>query len=388
MQQKEYIGHEAISRIKNVIKASNPRRILLITGKASYSVSGAEEAIQSCLRGFSSLRFSDFGVNPNSADVQKGIQYFKDFKPDLIIAAGGGSVLDMSKLVNILSAQRAGYNDVINGKATITVKGIPLAAIPTTAGSGSEATSFSVLYVNNMKYSIAHPYMLPDYAIVDPTLTHSMSAQLTAETGMDALSQGIESFWAVGATAVSRRYASRSIQIILHAIKPAVHYPNPKTRAEMALGAHLSGKSINIAKTTAPHAISYALTTFYGLAHGHAAGLTLPGFFLINSDLNNAVLNGNMTGSSLKKAMNRLFQLLECSNAESCAQKIRILMEEIGLECDFVKLGIVDCKDVERILSVVNAERLSNNPVKVTPDMLKQVLSHLISPSDKKTRGN
>jgi alcohol dehydrogenase class IV len=321
-------------------------------------------------------------------DVKKGIQYFKDFKPDLIIAVGGGSVLDMAKLINIFSAQKTRCDDVIDNKVKISVKGIPLVAIPTTAGSGSEATGFSVLYVNSMKYSIAHQYMLPDCAIVDPTLTHSMSPQLTAVTGMDALSQSIESFWAVGATGASRRYSSRSIQIILHAIRPAVQNPDKGIRAKMAMGAHLSGKAINIAKTTAPHAISYALTMFHGLAHGHAAGLTLPDFFLINSKPYSGLLNGNLTISSLKRTMNRLFELFGCGSAESCAQEIRILMKEIGLETDFGKLGIVTSNDVERILAGVNVERLANNPVKVTPDMLRQVLSRMASPFCRQPRDN
>src|SRR5262249_51347864 len=140
-------------------------------------------------------------------------------------------------------------------------RGLPLVAIPTTAGSGSEATPFAVLYVGHVKHSIAGPAMLPDVAIVDPSLTDSMSPALTAVTGMDAFSQAVESYWCIHSTERSKAYARRAIALVLEHLEVAVTAPREENRRAMSKAAHLAGRAIAITKTTGAHALSYPLTS-------------------------------------------------------------------------------------------------------------------------------
>ena len=112
----------------------------------------------------------------------------------MIIAIGGGSVIDMGKLINILDAQsNKNVSQLIKNSALVQSKGLPLIAIPTTFGTGSEATHFAVVYINKVKYSLAHSYILPDYAIVEPALSYKLPSKIAATSAMDALSQAVES---------------------------------------------------------------------------------------------------------------------------------------------------------------------------------------------------
>src|SRR5207248_4789041 len=126
------------------------------------------------------------------------------------------------------------------------------------------------------KYSVCHEFLLPDIAIVDPILTHKMSPRLTAITGMDALSQAIESYWSIHSTEESKGYAREAIRIIVDQLPKAVNEPTNDSRLAMARASHLAGKAINVTRTTAPHALSYALTSRFGVPHGQAVSLTLP----------------------------------------------------------------------------------------------------------------
>src|SRR3989344_471040 len=198
MSQKEFIGPNAIGKLADILSEVRPNNIFLVAGKSSYKTCGAEKKLEKLLKNFNLVYFNGFLPNPNINDVNNGIALFKKSKPDFVIAVGGGSVIDIAKAVNIISCQTGKPEDYIKGRALIERQGKPLVAVPTTSGSGSEATHFAVVYINGKKYSLAHHFIMPDYAIVDANLTLSLPIRITAETGMDALSQAIESYWAVG----------------------------------------------------------------------------------------------------------------------------------------------------------------------------------------------
>src|SRR5690606_25840825 len=150
---------------------------------------------------------------------------------------------------------------VATGDSLVERDGPPLLAVPTTAGTGSEATHFAVVYIDGVKHSLAHPLLRPDLVILDPLLTYAMPPGLTAATGLDALSQGIEALWAVGATTKSVGYAARAVELAAGALETAVIAPDRTARRAMMEAAHASGLAIDISKTTAPHALSYAIST-------------------------------------------------------------------------------------------------------------------------------
>ena len=138
------------------------RKIFLVTGKNSYKY--VEPLVDSYLRDFEIKKFNDFDNNPQFSDILKGIEKYKCFEPDIVIAVGGGSSIDMAKSINFLSKQSEPLLSIIEGKTKkIRNCTTPLIVLPTTAGTGSEATSFSVIYVDKLKYSLAHPDILPDF---------------------------------------------------------------------------------------------------------------------------------------------------------------------------------------------------------------------------------
>ena len=156
-------------------------------------------------------------------------------------------------------------------------------AIPSTAGTGTEATRYAVLHKEQSRCSLNHEFLLPDYAIVDPNLTLRLPSYITACTGMDALSQAIESYWCTDSTARSKEDAKRAITSIMRYLLEAVNEPTLEARRAMSEAAYLAGRAINITKTTACHGIAPAFTALFGVPHGHAVGLTLARMLLYNS---------------------------------------------------------------------------------------------------------
>ena len=261
MKQEEYLGLGGIKHLEDILKNNHFENIFLVTGKDSYGSCGAEEAVYSLMSRYTFSRFCDFEVNPKIEDVERGISLFREKDYDMIVAIGGGSVLDIAKLIKILSPQSGKPKEYIKKEKEIEVQGMPLVAIPTTAGSGSEATHFAVVYIDKEKYSLAHDYILPEHAILDSKLTTNLPPKITASTGMDILSQAIESYWSVNSKDESKEYAQESISLVLNNLITAVNNPSPRSREFMLKASHLAGKAINITKTTAPHALSYPLTS-------------------------------------------------------------------------------------------------------------------------------
>ncbi|MDC7234668.1 MAG: phosphonoacetaldehyde reductase [Spirochaetales bacterium] len=321
------------------------RTVLLVTGRASYEACGASREIERIFAGCEIVRFSDFETNPRLEDLQKGLPLCR--KADLIVAVGGGSVLDMAKLLKAFAACDGNPEDFVTGRKKLeSLSSLPLIAVPTTSGSGSESTHFAVVYVNKIKYSLAHPELLPSIVVLDPSLTLSMSAQQAAVSGLDALSQAVESWWSVNANPESRNFAEKSMALTLEHLIPSVQSGSLKNREGMQRAANLAGQAINISKTTGAHAFSYYLTSRFGIPHGYAAALMLIPFILYNSR------GGRLEG---------LFPLLQAENAEEAAEKVSTIIRSCALEPRLAQLIDVDAV-FEDFLASVNLERLQNNP--------------------------
>ena len=147
MTQEKWIDKGAINKVAQILKKKNYKRIFLLTGKSSYELSGAKSKIESLLAEKEFVRFFNFSQNPKIEDAIEGIKELKSFSPDLIIAIGGGSVIDMAKVINILSANTGDLEFKIKNNQVLEKKACDLVAIPTTAGTGSESTHFAVLYI-------------------------------------------------------------------------------------------------------------------------------------------------------------------------------------------------------------------------------------------------
>ena len=374
--QTEFIGKNSLKNIKKIISNLDAKKILLVTGKGSYKKSGSEEKLIQYLGDTVIKRFFDFEPNPNIKDVLVGINIISSFKPDLVIAVGGGSVIDIAKLVNIFAVHVAKEKEIyefVNESSSVKHPGLPLIAIPTTSGTGSEATHFAVVYIGNKKYSFAHEYVLPNFSIIDPSLSYSNPAYIKACSGFDALSQAIESFWAVGSTEESRSYSREAIKIILSSIEMAVLESDKKSMDRMSLAANLAGKAINISKTTAAHAVSYPITKFLDIPHGHAVALTLGSFFVINSHYSESQLNDSRGIQYFDNIIKELLNLFNCSESEQVNQRLNQIMANIGLEANLKSIFRKKNIDYELIKKEINLERLNNNPVKVNSSQIENL---------------
>lgn len=347
--QQAYLGKESINEIVPLLKRHNAKHVFLVRGKGSYVACGAEEIIKNALTvaNCDFTEFYDFSENPKCEDMEKGIELLKSSKVDFIIAVGGGSVIDMAKLIRFFSS----YKGDITGKS-YEKEGLlyPLMAMPTTAGTGAEATHFAVVYKDKVKYSAEHNDMLPDYAIVYPPFTYGNSKYLTACTGFDALAQAIEAFWNLNATDESDVYAEKAIKLLWPNLPVVVNNPTEDVRDRVSEGSYWAGRAINITKTTAPHAFSYPFTSYYGYPHGHAVALTFPYFMELNCSAKNED----------RARINRLLDILGFDHHANYMEQMTKYMDSIGLQKrEGPKI------DKEFILSQVNFERLRNNPVNV-----------------------
>jgi phosphonopyruvate decarboxylase len=367
----------APEKLKKFLEKNKAQRIFLVTGKKSYSTSGAQQMFSSVLRNYKVTQFNDFTPNPTVEDLEKGIKIFRKNNYDAVIAIGGGSVIDIAKLINIFSAERGRAISYIKGKKVLKSVGKPLVAIPTTSGAGSEATCFAVVTINKVKHSVIHESILPTVSIVEPALTMSMPPSVAAATGMDALAQAIESYWSVNSTSVSKRFSTNAINIILNNIVPSVTKPTKASRAALARAAYLAGKAINITQTTAPHALSYFLTSNFNIPHGHAVALTLGAVFVQNSNVSSKDVIDKRGKKYVKKIMNELEHLLGVKSAGAASKKIENIMKKIGLETKLSKLG-VEQSDVRKIVSAVNTERLKNNPRRYSKQELRLMLEEIL----------
>ena len=378
MQQQEYIGFGSMGELSGILEAHKHESIFLVTGKVSYETSGAKKAIEGQLGGYRVKRFYDFSVNPRLEDIERGIDVFREGEFDLVIAIGGGTVMDVAKSVNILAANPERTLDYIQNRHEIKNQGLPLVAVPTTSGSGSEATKFAVIYVDGTKYSLEHNLMLPTYTLVDSQFTLSLPQPITAVTGMDALCQAIESYWSINANDESRKYASEAIKLVYGNLEAAVNHPSGDSREAMALGSHLAGKAINISKTTAPHAISYTMTSKFGIPHGHAVALTLWPIMVYNYEVTEDDVNDKRKGVEVvKRTIEEIAMLLGADTVQDTSIKIRTLMQKIGLKIDLHELGITDDSHLDLIVNGVNYQRLDNNPRIMTAEDLRKILNDI-----------
>jgi alcohol dehydrogenase class IV len=373
-EQRLYLGAGSLRRIPEVLAGA--RRALLVTGRRSYAESGAARTIEPLLAGIEVSRFNEFGSNPVLEEVECGVAMWRRLRPQVVIAIGGGSVLDMAKTVNALAVEDAPPSAALTNGLAAMRPAPPLIAVPTTAGSGSEATHFATIYAGGVKHSLAHERLRPACAIVDPELSSSMPPQLTAATGLDALCQAIESYWAVEATQESQALAAEALSRLWPAIAAAVRTPDAAARGAMAHGAYLAGRAIDQSRTTAAHALSYALTTRFGVAHGHAVALTLGRLFELNARARALGVNDGRGVEYVERTLDALCALLGQPDAHAAARALAARIHSLGLATDLRSVGVAH-RDIDGLVAAVNAERLRNHPVRLTPQSLRELLESL-----------
>jgi alcohol dehydrogenase class IV len=352
----------AIEGLREVLAEHRPARVALVTGGASYALCGAAAAVEPMLEGITVERVSDVAPNPTLESVAETVEVLRGLEPQLVIAVGGGSVLDLAKAARSLVRETDLRAAVVSARLSGTRAHAPLVAIPTTAGTGSEATHFAAVYVDGVKHSVGDESFRPEHVLLDPGLTASLPPRVTAETGLDALSQAIESLWSARSTDESRGHARRALELAWGSLESAVRSPSPAARAAMCTAAHLSGLAIDVSRTTAAHALSYTITTRHDVAHGHAVALTLGPLLEYNSGVGDDDCMDPRGPGFVQARIGEILEVLGASDGVEGKTRLRALVERLGLETTLSAVGAASPAARRAIVDGVDADRLGNNP--------------------------
>jgi alcohol dehydrogenase len=344
-------------------------KILVIAGSKSFDLSGLREFFSSTKKKNINFFFKKNSY-PDYDELVKIINTIKIISPDLIIAAGGGSVIDYAKIANAVHLNNNLQNEIKNSSCKLSKQKRKLLAIPTTAGSGAEVTSNAVIYINGVKYSVEGALIKPDFFFLIPEFINGASKKIKASAGFDAIAQSIESLMSKKSNKKSVSFAKRSLDLSLNYFIKFLSNPSHENTCAMSLAANLSGEAISISKTTAPHAVSYPFTSLFNISHGHAVSLTINKFMILNyKNLHSSEVNFD-----LKERFKILFDVTKSNNINEFDLFLKQIKKEANLECNFEKLGIDIKLSVSKILEDINNQRLSNNPVKVDKEIVKKIL--------------
>lgn len=355
--------------MSEIFKTKKYKKIFILSGEKSFKFSKAKFFFKRIFEEKLTKVFYKKFKNPKISELNVILKSINSFNPDLIFAIGGGSVIDYAKLTsNIIGRKKV---NIINLKNKFFLKKkVPVWAFPTTAGSGAEATEFSVIYSGIKKFSIKKKTMLPDKYFHIPELVINSKKHIRSSSALDSVSQALESSFSRSSNQLSFQYSLKSLALSLKYFKSYLLKPNKQNTKKMLYAAYLSGKAINIAKTNGPHALSYFFSEKYLLNHGHAVFLTTPEFIFYN--YNN--LKKSRCDFDLKKRYEYIFKIFKVKNIYELYNELINLRKLSKLEFDFKKLNIDIKKIRKKFILNVNKERLRNNPIHVNAKDIFQIL--------------
>lgn len=331
-------------------------RFLLVHGKSFDGL-----GISDIFKLFPHAEFVDFSPNPLYEQVVEGVKIFNDNHCDMVVAVGGGSAIDVAKCIKLYCRMDPSVNYL---QQTPCDTDIPLIAIPTTAGTGSESTRHAVIYYNGIKQSISHLSIRPDVAILEPSLLDTLPDYHRKCAMLDALCQAVESWWSMQATNESIDYSRKVVELIRDNWREYIFNKTPQAEEAIIKAANYSGKAIDITTTTAPHAMSYKLSSLYGIPHGHAVALCmLPVWQYMRITVEN-----QKDESTVR--LRTVFKELPIDE-----NWFKRLMGELDMQCPISKNRE---SDIELLTASVNPERLANNPMQFESNVLKQLYGIII----------
>ena len=312
-------GWGRLSEVRQVVAELNGRKVFLVTGEGFPKQSDAFERVVRLLEGTTVEPFAEVEENPSIETVDRGADRCRAAQCDIVIGLGGGSALDAAKAVAMLQRNPGSIREYLDQERVCQTKGLPLIAIPTTAGTGSEVTPFAVIShkAKRAKPAIAPPQNFPDVALVDPELTMTMPPRVAASTGLDVLCQAVEGFWSTQGTPVTRSLAMQGIRLAEENLEAACLRKDKEAVANMALASHLTGIQMSNIGNTCIHPLSYPVTVDYGVPHGLACAVFLPAVIRFNAP-------------AIGERFADLLRLLNLSDIEAFARRVEQLMEKLG----------------------------------------------------------
>lgn len=314
--------------------------------------------------------FSDFTPNPLYEQVCNCIDLLKSSHCDTILAVGGGSAIDVAKCVKLAVLAKEGNAAIIPPLVSTRVacvgSKLPFIAVPTTAGTGSESTHNAVMYYEGAKQTVTNDCVLPDYAVLEPSVLKTLPLYQKKCTMMDALCQGIESWWSVNSTEESYEYSRRTIELIMANWRKYIFENDDEAAAHIMIAANYGGRAINITQTTAAHAFSYKITSLYKLPHGHAVAVGLPEIWQYMIDNMDKCID-NRGKEYLAGIFSDISMAMGCETPSIAIKEFRQMMKEMDMSNPLANNRE---EELDILSHSVNPIRLKNNPVEMNDSII------------------
>lgn len=365
-----YSGDNALDRLKSF----KEKRIFIVADPFLIE-SNMIEKVESRLKiGDNQWKiFSDIIPDPPIENVVEGVKGIAAFKPDLLITIGGGSAIDAAKAMKEFAKEIYKYEE------------LPLIAIPTTSGTGSEVTSFSIITDNEkgVKYPLVEDSLLPEEAILDVALVKSVPKEITADTGMDALTHALEAYVATNANEFSDALAEKSIRLIFDYL-PEVYGngDNVKARQKMHIASTMAGIAFNTAGLGINHSIAHVCGAKFHIPHGRLNAILLPEVIRYNAGLED-YLNTNLKAAAEKYAyLARTLGLPATNHASgtrSLIKAIEKIRASLDMPADLKGYDIEDSKKVKEEIAQLALQDscTTTNPTQPNPEDIIAILDKL-----------
>ena len=378
-EQAFFQGERIYIDLIDSLKKSDVHKLFIVCGRNVQKLETFESFSALCqLENISIFTFSEFEPNPKYESVKKGVEYFKKYECDAIMAIGGGSAIDVGKCIKMFSAMTD--NEEFIGQKIVSNQ-IPLIAVPTTAGTGAESTQFAVIYYQGNKYSISDSCGLPDMVVLDSAVLKHLPIYQRKSTSLDVLAHGVESYWSINSTPESRELSKKAVRGFFDNYKGYINN-DEMSNEKMLQAANVAGQAINITTTTAAHAMSYKLSSEFHIAHGHAVGLCLPVIFQYTLEHLEQCCDVRGKGF-LEKVLGEIALEAGCPDVNNFAAKLEKLVVE-DLQLDIPKLTGDDI--LPQLCKTVTTERLKNNPIELSETDINTLYGQILNQNRKNRR--
>lgn len=355
-------GNNAINHLETLSYIN----IFVVTGGSSAFKNGSIDKIKKIFKNKSIKIHSGIKKNPDTEAVLSGVKEMSDFKPDVVIAIGGGSPIDAAKVMTFLYDYREiNFKNILDKDISEYKRKTPFIAIPSTSGTGTEVTKAAVITFNEMDIKIGLKSMafIPDIAILDPQLTLSMPCEIVAQTGLDALTHALECYINHNLDDFTETLARGATEGLLKHLRSSYHEGSIESREKVHYFQSMAGMAFQNVGLGMAHGISHAFGGRFDYGHGLLNGICLP-----------YVLEYNYQNDQVKKKLDYLSRVLE---VDSIIEEIRQLNEELGIPKGFKKLGLNENEFYNNLdLLIDNSLKGSTrgNPIKMNKNEMKNVL--------------
>ena len=364
---KLYFGSGRINELSGIIEQKGYKKGVLVCD-GIFRENGLADEIVKKSGGLLTAVFSDITPNPTTENVNNCVRLLRKEDAQFVVALGGGSSMDCAKAACAIKNSDDLIDDYHAGiKPLKPEDAIPLIAVPTTAGTGSEVTFVSVLTneEKGLKAPLGNPLLYAKAAIIDPELTLSVPPRVTASTGLDVLSHALEGYWSIHHQPICDAVALSAARTVFEYLPKVFENPSDiNAREKMCEASLLAGIGFSYPKTTGSHACSFPLTNIYHVPHGEACAFTLDYFLRLNAK--------NETDGRI----DRFAKDCGFENAGKMADKIYEMKKAFGMRCTLSEIGVRE-EDI-RVLSEKSMHpNMLNNPVKMTVDSVEEMYRSL-----------